>query len=98
MLSRILTFLQDNGLLSASDEEWKLVNVSVSPDTDLKDDNRKSSAGQVSAGDTRMLNSSSHTKENELTLKTLAKSVFKIQRTEDSGDLAVSNLLHPKKV
>jgi hypothetical protein len=98
MLSRILTFLQDNGLLSASDEEWKLVNVSVSPDTDLKDDIRKSSAGQVSAGDTRMLNSSSHTKENELTLKTLAKSVFKIQRTEDSGDLTVSNLSHSKKV
>ncbi|XP_061981236.1 putative E3 ubiquitin-protein ligase LIN-1 [Populus nigra] len=91
------TSILDNGLLSASDEEWKLVNVSVSPDTDLKDDNRKSSAGQVSAGDTHMLNSSSHTKENELTLKTLAKSVFKIQRTEDSGDLTVSNLLHPKK-
>jgi hypothetical protein len=73
--------------------------VSVSPGTDLNADTCNSSAREEPEGDTtHMLNSSSHTKENELTLKTLAKSVFKIQRTEDSGDLAVSNLLHPKKV
>ncbi|KAJ6325912.1 hypothetical protein OIU78_013076 [Salix suchowensis] len=36
----------DNGPLEASDEEWKLGNASVSPDTDLKHDTRKSSAWQ----------------------------------------------------
>ncbi|KAJ6430710.1 hypothetical protein OIU84_018258 [Salix udensis] len=46
------TSFPDNGPLQASDEEWKLGNASVSPDTDLKHDTRKSSAWQVSAGDT----------------------------------------------
>ncbi|KAB5565176.1 hypothetical protein DKX38_005230 [Salix brachista] len=69
------TSFPENGPLEASDEEWKLGNASVSPDTDLKHDTRKSSARQVSAGDTHTLNSSSHTKENELTLKTLASKI-----------------------
>ncbi|KAJ6702827.1 hypothetical protein OIU85_028853 [Salix viminalis] len=40
------TSFPDNGPLQASDEEWKLGNASVSPDTDLKHDTRKSSARQ----------------------------------------------------
>ncbi|CAK7339196.1 unnamed protein product [Dovyalis caffra] len=89
--------IPDNRLLTASNTEWELVEVSVSPDTDCNDDICNSSAWQESAGDLHMLNSSSHTTANELTLKTLAKSVFELHRTEDSGDLTVSDLSHSKK-
>ena len=73
--------------------------MSVSPGTDLNADTCNSSAREEPEGDTtHMLNSTSHTKENELALKTLAKSVFELQRTEDSGDPTVSDLSHSKKV
>ncbi|KAF9688645.1 hypothetical protein SADUNF_Sadunf01G0009800 [Salix dunnii] len=86
------TSSHDKGLLTASNKEWKLINVSVSPGTDLNDDICNSSARQESEGDTaHMLNSSAHTKANELALKDLAKSVFELQRTEDSGDPELSN-------
>ncbi|KAJ6945095.1 hypothetical protein NC651_000201 [Populus alba x Populus x berolinensis] len=92
------TSIPGKGLLTASNEEWKLVEVSVSPGTDLNADTCNSSARQEPEGDTtHMLNSSFHTKENELALKTLAKSVFELQRTEDSGDPTVSDLSHSKK-
>ncbi|KAJ6714100.1 hypothetical protein OIU85_025693 [Salix viminalis] len=79
------TSIPDKGLLTASN-------------TDLNDDICNSSARQESEGDNaHMLNSSSHTKANELALKTLAKSVFELQRTEDSGDATVSELSNSKK-
>ncbi|KAB5572893.1 hypothetical protein DKX38_000087 [Salix brachista] len=79
------TSIPDKGLLTASN-------------TDLNDDICNSSARQESEGDNaHMLNSSSHTKANELALKTLAKSVFELQRTEDFGDPTVSELSNSKK-
>ncbi|KAG5227581.1 E3 ubiquitin-protein ligase [Salix suchowensis] len=79
------TSIPDKGLLTASN-------------SDLNDDICNSSAMQESEGDNaHMLKSSSHTKANELALKTLAKSVFELQRTEDSGDPTVSELSNSKK-
>ncbi|KAJ9183105.1 hypothetical protein P3X46_007012 [Hevea brasiliensis] len=88
------TILSDHGLLSASKEEWKLIKVSAFLEADINGERCNSNGQEETAGDGHMVNTFSHTKSNELILKNLAKSVFELQQTEDSGDLTVSALSH----
>ncbi|XP_043811300.1 putative E3 ubiquitin-protein ligase LIN-1 isoform X4 [Manihot esculenta] len=84
----------DHGLLSASNEDWKLIKVNASPETDINSDRSNANGQQEPAGDGHMPNTFSHTEANELILKNLAKSVFELPQTEDSGDLTVSAFSH----
>ncbi|KAG8657784.1 hypothetical protein MANES_03G090300v8 [Manihot esculenta] len=88
------TILSDHGLLSASNEDWKLIKVNASPETDINSDRSNANGQQEPAGDGHMPNTFSHTEANELILKNLAKSVFELPQTEDSGDLTVSAFSH----
>ncbi|XP_037491027.1 putative E3 ubiquitin-protein ligase LIN-1 isoform X2 [Jatropha curcas] len=91
-------FLSDNVILSASKEERKLVEVSVSPETDMNDETRKSNRPEEPAVDGHMLNTVSNAKENVLILKNFAKSIFGLQQTEDSHDLTISAFSHSSEV
>lgn len=74
-----------------SDKRWSYVE-GVSPEKDLNEKCGNSIPYEETLGNDQSLYSPPHTKENELTLKRLAKSVFELQRPASTVDLTVSTL------
>ncbi|XP_048324017.2 putative E3 ubiquitin-protein ligase LIN-1 [Ziziphus jujuba] len=84
-------FCTENGHLMTSDKRWSYVE-GVSPEKDLNEKCGNSIPYEETLGNDQSLYSPPHTKENELTLKRLAKSVFELQRPASTVDLTVSTL------
>ncbi|KAF5748793.1 putative E3 ubiquitin-protein ligase LIN-1 isoform X1 [Tripterygium wilfordii] len=77
-------------LLLTYDEEGRSYEVSVRPENGLSDDAKDPNISLETEGDSELLHAHPHQEVNEVTLKKLAKSVFDLQETQDSHDLAVS--------
>ncbi|KAJ4840394.1 hypothetical protein Tsubulata_002040, partial [Turnera subulata] len=95
------SFPPDHGHISPSKEDWKLVTVSVAPESDLNAEISSTRPWQEITYDNSMVNASLHIKAHEIILKSLARSVFELQKTEDSGDntfFAASPPIEPIKM
>jgi hypothetical protein len=77
----------------AADEGCMLHELSDSPKSNLDDEFGDSTIWPETTGNSKMPHAAAHTKENnEITLKSLAKSIFELQQTEGSVDLGASSL------
>ncbi|KAM4084493.1 hypothetical protein ACB094_08G136400 [Castanea mollissima] len=86
-------FLSETELSSAADEGWMLHGLSASPKSNLDDEFGDSTIWQQTTGNIKMPHAEAHTKDiDELTLKSLAKSIFELQQSECSVDLCASSL------
>lgn len=92
-IRELVTILQDSGVLLTLEEKQSLLEERVSSGKDL---NGKFVINSVNCQETsennQMLNSTPRTKENELALKRLAKSVFELQQPDNFIDFASPSL------
>ncbi|KAL7174625.1 hypothetical protein ACSBR2_033797 [Camellia fascicularis] len=90
-IERDNAFHPEDGVIA--EEAWRLHSDSAPGEGDANDDFGNSSPYPENPEITQILHGHPHTKENELTLKRLAKAVFDLQHTEGPLDLTDSTFL-----
>lgn len=89
-----MNFMQQNGLSVTSEEKWSFPGQRVSTGRDFSEKFVNPVTCQETTENSQMIRSPpQHTKENELTLKRLAKSLFELQQP-DSEASTTHTLVH----
>ncbi|KAJ7957435.1 RING-type E3 ubiquitin transferase [Quillaja saponaria] len=82
----------ENGISRTTEEKWRFHICGVPPERSFRDDNGYPISLRRTTLNSNMPKALSQAKENELTLKRLAKSVLAMQITESSSDPSVSTV------
>lgn len=83
-------FVQENGLSGISEEKWGFSGERVSTGRDFNEKFVDTMTSQETQENSQVTHSPTHTKENELTLKRLAKSLFELQQPDSEASITHS--------